>query len=187
MVAVLCVARNSIYKTLGVDCYDIDRDAKSFAESCPIVAHPPCRAWSAFCGHQAKPLPGEKDLGPMCVGLLRSNGGILEHPAYSRLWDHCQLPKPGEPAINGLWTLAVNQSWWGDRRSKRTWLLLAHIDPSDVELPFRLHDPRGDREQWNTMSKNTRAATPKALAEWLINTAARALAQVASRAAISRE
>jgi len=171
MVAVLCVARNSIYKSLEVDCYDIDRDARSFVGSSPVVAHPPCRAWSAFCGHQAKPLPGEKELGPMCVELLRSNGGILEHPAYSRLWDHCKLPKPGEPAIDGLRAVAVNQAWWGDRRSKRTWLLFAHIDPLSIEIPFRLHDPRGDRRRWNTMSKNTRAATPKEMAEWLIRTA----------------
>lgn len=174
MVAVLCVARNSIYKTLGVDCYDIDRDARSFDGNCPVVAHPPCRAWSAFCSHQAKPLPGEKDLAPMCVEILKRNGGILEHPAYSKLWEHCGLPKPGQPAVYGLWTLAVNQSWWGDRRSKRTWLLIAHIEPSLVNAPFRLHDAKGDRQRWNTMSKNTRAATPLEMAKWLIETASQA-------------
>lgn len=173
-VVVLCVARKSVYKSLGVECYDIDRDARTFAGKSPIVAHPPCRAWSAFCAHQSKPVQGEKELGPMCVQLLKSNGGILEHPAHSRLWDHCGLPKPGMPEVEGLWSIAVNQSWWGDRRTKKTWLLFAHIDQSEVDLPFRLHDPTNDREQWNTMSRNTRAATPEEMARWLIKTASRA-------------
>ena len=87
-IAVLCAARNSIYKTMeGVDVYDLDRDAKTFFGSVPIVGHPPCRSWSAFCAHQAKPLPGEKELGPLVVWMLRNNGGVLEHPAHSRLWD----------------------------------------------------------------------------------------------------
>ena len=124
MIAALCVSRVSIYKTLeGVDCFDIDRDVRTFAGGMPIVAHPPCRSWSAYCAHQAKPLPGEKELGLWCVDKLRECGGVLEHPAHSRLFDAAGMPKPGEPERGGLWSLAVDQSWWGDTRKKKTWIV----------------------------------------------------------------
>lgn len=171
-VAVLCVARNSIYKELpGVDAYDCDRDARTFAGGLPIVAHPPCRAWSAFCSHQAKPVEGEKDLAPMCVDWLKQCGGVLEHPAHSRLWDHCNLPKPGKPERDGYWSISVKQCWWGDTRSKNTWLLFHGVEPSQVELPFALHSAYGDRRRWQVMSRHQRAATPRAFAEWLVGVA----------------
>lgn len=96
-ISALCVSRNSAYHGLpGVVAFDIDRDARTFLGDTPIVAHPPCRAWSAFCSHQAKAPPGEKELAPMCVELLRQCGGVLEHPAHSRLWPAMGLPRPGE-------------------------------------------------------------------------------------------
>lgn len=51
-VAALCVAPNSLYKRLpGVEAYDHARDVRSFAGGMPVVAHPPCRAWSAYTAH----------------------------------------------------------------------------------------------------------------------------------------
>lgn len=105
--AALCVAPRSVYHALPeVDAYDLRRDVRSFAGGLPVVAHPPCRAWSAYCAHQAKPLPGEKDLGPLCVEWLRKEGGVLEHPAHSRLFAACGLPRPGETR-GDLWTVGV--------------------------------------------------------------------------------
>ena len=171
-VAVLCAARNSVYKTMeGVEVYDIERDATTFRGGMPVVAHPPCRAWSAFCSHQAKPSPGEKELAPMCVDWLRQCGGVLEHPAYSRLWDYCGLPKPGDKMKHGMWSARVSQLWWGDARLKQTWLLFAGISPDDIEIPYRLHRGTGDRSKWNAMSRQKRAATPPRLAAWLVEAA----------------
>jgi len=49
LVAVLCVSALSIYKGLpGVECYDPKRDVRTFAGGMPVVAHPPCRSWSAL-------------------------------------------------------------------------------------------------------------------------------------------
>ena len=149
MITVLCVARNSIYKSLGVDCYDIDRDARTYSGAESVIAHPPCRAWSAYCRHQAKPLPGEKELAPMCVEMLKRNGGVLEHPAHSRLWHELNLPLPGEPERYGLWSIEVNQSWWGDSRTKKTWLLFSGIERWQLpEIPYRIHNATGDRRRW---------------------------------------
>lgn len=175
MVAVLCVARNSIYKTLAdVDCYDIARDVRSFAGGMPVIAHPPCRSWSAYCAHQAKPLPGEKELGPWCVEKLRECGGVLEHPAHTRLYAACDIPRPGERERNGLWSLSVDQAWWGDSRRKATWLCFSGIDPASVAVPFVLREQRGDRAAWNRLSKNKRAATPESFARWLVKYASSA-------------
>lgn len=171
-VAVLCVASKSVYHSLpGVEAFDPKRDVRTFAGGMPVVAHPPCRSWSAYCAHQAKPEPGEKDLGPLCVDWLRKCGGVLEHPAHSRLWDACRLPKPGWSHSRGLWSAEVLQAWWGDTRSKSTWLCFFGISPLDVEWPLRLHDANGDRRRWQVMSKTQRSATTEAMARWLVETA----------------
>ena len=141
-VAVLCCSPRSIYRSLpGVECFDRRRDVRTFNGGMRIVAHPPCRSWSAFCAHQAKPEPGEKELGPLCVDWLRKCGGVLEHPAHSRLWDFCGLPKPVWTSRGSLWSIAVNQSLWGDTRSKSTWLCFFGVSPTDIQLPLRLHSP----------------------------------------------
>jgi hypothetical protein len=181
-VAALCVAPKSIYRSLpGVECYDRNRDVRTFAGGMPVVGHPPCRSWSAYCAHQAKPLPGEKELGPLVVEWLRKCGGVLEHPAHSRLWDACGLPKPGWTSRADLWSAEVLQAWWGDTRTKKTWLCFFGVCPTEVHWPLRLHEPGGDRRRWQVMSNQQRSATNPALAEWLVNVARRSSA--AGRAA----
>jgi len=174
-VAALCVAPRTVYRDIpGVECYDQARDVRTFAGGMPVVAHPPCRAWSAYCAHQAKPEPGEKDLGPLCVEWLRKCGGILEHPAHSRLFDYCKLPKPGWTAPGHLWSMEVSQAWWGDTRSKATWLCFFWISPLEVFYPFQLHEPGGDRRRWQVMSHRQRSATCPEMAQWLVDHARKA-------------
>ena len=169
-VSVLFAARNSVYHSLdGVEVYDAKRDATTFDMSTPIVAHPPCRSWSAFTAHQAKPEPGEKELGLFAVDCLRKCGGILEHPAHTRLFDAAGIPHPGQPSRDGMWSLQVWQAWWGYPMKKATWLAFSGIDSSKVETPFRLHSMGADRRRQQLMSKNQRAATCLAFAQWLVN------------------
>lgn len=62
LVAALFVRRDSIYKALpGVDAFDFDRNALSFAGGMPVVAHPPCRSWGRLRAF-VTPAPGERDL-----------------------------------------------------------------------------------------------------------------------------
>jgi len=167
-IAALCVSRNSPYKRMeGVDAYDMDRDATTFDGGKPVVAHPPCRAWSRHCAHQAKPLPGEKDLGLFCAEALRTCGGVLEHPAGSRLFDAAGLPKPGE-RDGSTWTIEVWQAWWGYPMKKATWLCFHGVLQDSINLPFRLHPRGGDRRREQLMSKTERSATVPAMAEWLV-------------------
>ena len=173
-VAVLCVAPNSIYKTLpDVDVYDKGRDVRTFMGGAPVVAHPPCRAWSAYTRHQAKPEPGEAELGLICAEHLRREGGVLEHPAHSRLFDAAGLPKPGK-RIGDLFTVPVLQAWWGYSMRKATWLCFCNVNIRELEVPYVEHDSRaglGDRRRQQVMSKHQRAATVEPLARWLVDVA----------------
>lgn len=176
-IAALCVARNSVYKSLpGVACYDDVRDCRTFPGGMPVVAHPPCGPWSAYCRHQWKVVDGVKELAPWALSELRQWGGVLEHPAHSRLWDEFHLPKPGEPERGGLWSMEVNQAWWGYTIEKKTWLLFSGIDKEALpDIPFRLRNSKGDRRRWAVMSKHQRSATCREFAEWLVEVARRAM------------
>ena len=176
-IAILCAAKSSAYHHMEeVEVYDVARDMRTFQGGMPVIAHPPCRSWSAYCAHQAKPDPGEKELGPLCVQWLRECGGILEHPAHSRLFDFCKLPKPSwtvgwKKSEMPVWTMEVLQGWWGDSRSKTTWLCFFDIPPGSVRIPLRFVNPEGDRRRWQLMSKIQRSATHPAMCKWLVETA----------------
>jgi hypothetical protein len=94
MVSVLFVQEDSIYKSLGVDCWDINRDARLWPGGNSIVCHPPCRSWGQL-SHMAKPRPDEKQLAIWSIQQIRKWGGVLEHPRASKLWPEMNLPRPG--------------------------------------------------------------------------------------------
>lgn len=183
--AALFVMGDSYYKTIeGVDCFDLERDALTFTGACPVVAHPPCRAWSRL-RHFAKPRPGERDLAFFALDRVRSNGGVLEHPSGSELWKVAGLPRPGTLARDsfGGWTLPVSQKWWGHRCEKRTWLYICGIDPGALPvMPFVLGEAERTCGLWSgrdrsiarkEVGKHERMASPPAFADWLVDLVAR--------------
>lgn len=177
-VAALCVARRSVYHTMaGVEAYDALRDARTFPGGMPVVAHPPCRTWSAYCRQLVKASPevyqAEQQLGLWCAEQVRTWGGILEQPAHSHLWDAAGLPNPGIVTDSAGWSLEVWQAWWGYPVRKATWLFFAGIDPSEVTPPLKLHPKGRDRRAVQLMSHNQRSATHPAFAEWLVEHARR--------------
>jgi len=177
-VAILCAARKSVYHSLaGVDVYDAARDALTFPGGMPVVAHPPCRGWSARTRHQAKPAPGEMDLGLWCADQLRRCGGVLEQPAWSHLFAAAGLPLPLQ-RCGELWTIQVEQYWWGYPTPKPTWICFCRVDPCTVHLPFRLRN-RGSRKSnrydaWSRLTTRKRSATPVEFAAWLVDLARKA-------------
>jgi hypothetical protein len=183
--SVLFARQDSYYKEICADVWDIDRDARNFTGTCPVVAHPPCRAWGRLRG-MAKPRPDEKELALFAIGVVRKNGGVLEHPASSSLWPMCGLPRPSEAADEfGGWTLPIVQYWWGHRAMKATWLYIVGVAPSMLpEIPLKLGDsPRvittskGMRKGMvgfrSEVTDREREATPPLLAQWLLELAAR--------------
>lgn len=184
MIAVLFARRDSVYKTLpGVDVWDEDRDARRWPGGCPVVSHPPCRAWGGL-RHMAKPRPGERELAVFALEQVRAWGGVLEHPRRSELWQACGLPLGDQIDEFGGFSLLVNQCWWGHRAEKPTLLYVCRVRPSDVPpVAVNLTAPRhvvgcagrnqsGVRSRWRPdISKREREATPVALARWLVELA----------------
>jgi hypothetical protein len=159
-------------------------DARLYWGPHPVVAHPPCGAWSQ---HRKLYRGNDADCGPRAVQQVRAFGGVLEHPAGSRLWDACGLPLPGEPAdCYGGYTIEVSQVEWGHVARKRTWLYLVgvRLGVSHLPPPFPGREPThwcsGRRQKGGKASKATvppgikvcsaqqRRRTPVPFAEWLI-------------------
>jgi hypothetical protein len=179
MISVLFVAKNSVYKTLGVDCWDEDRDAMKWPGGNQIVAHPPCRLWSLWMRQFSTAPITEKACARFSVGKVRRWGGVIEHPACSTLWDEMRLPKPGSSDQWGI-SIAVKQFWWGHRAEKATWLYICGC--SDIpEIPFKIGEAdahccwsnRVKNRNMRRLSKDQRNATPPEFAKWLIAVAER--------------
>lgn len=170
-VAVLFARSDSIYKTLPLcDVFDLARDARTYDGDLPVVAHPPCRAWGRL-SHMAKPRSDERDLGIFAVRTVRRTGGVLEHPAASKLWPAAGLPAPGRRDEFGGYTLPVYQGHFGHLAPKATWLYVVGVEPSALpSLPFELSLPPGRIE---LMGKAAREHTPPAFAAFLVDVASR--------------
>ena len=170
-VAVLFARNDSIYKFIpGCDVYDIERDARSYSGSLPVVAHPPCRAWGKL-RKLAKPREDERDLAFFALEMVRKNGGVLEHPIHSRLRIEGNLPQPGNRDCFGGFILGVNQSWWGHVAEKSTLLYFCGIQPRYVPIiPITLDSHTRTVE---SLSHSHREKTPLAFAAWLVDLANR--------------
>lgn len=200
-VAVLFARADSIYKTLpDCDVWDIGRDARNWPGGCPVIAHPPCRAWGRL-SHFAKPRADEMDLARWAVAQVRRWGGVLEHPNGSRLFAEQGMPRPGEGCdAHGGWTLGISQHWWGHRCEKLTLLYIVGVfgrevpDMPSLQLGRGTHviaqDLRkrrrqdtservrpGDPEWRPSVSKAEREHTPPLLAAWLVELARRTSVQ----------
>lgn len=167
--AVLFARKKSHYKDFdGLQVYDENRDARTFKGSCPVIAHPPCRAWGRL-RQMSKHLMDEKSLALFAVQQVQQNGGILEHPAYSTLWPEAGLPHPGHVDGYGGFTLPINQAWFGHRAPKATWLYIVGVCANELPaLPYDLGYPSGRVEY---MGQAERERTPVDLAKWLISVA----------------
>lgn len=182
-IAVLFARQDSNYKAMpGLDVFDIERDARTFAGGAPVVAHPPCRAWASL-RHCAKPREGEKDLAHLAIEHVRRWGGVLEHPLLSTLWKVAGLPEPGARDPYGGWTLIVDQHWFGHRARKRTRLYIVGCEPADMPaMPLVLGEATHTVGLWSgrdrakarpSISKPEFEHTPPDFAAWLVEVARR--------------
>lgn len=180
-VAVLFVRSDSVYKSLPmVDAWDEERDARRWPGGVPVVAHPPCRGWGRM-RQFSYATEDELQLGLDAVMLVRQFGGVLEHPEASKLFEFCELPRPGQaPDAFGGWTLQVRQFDWGHRAEKLTWLYVVGVSPEDVgAMPVREGSPThcvrpsSHGVRLPSITKREREATPPEFARWLVDLAAR--------------
>lgn len=139
-VAALYVETNGVYYGVeGVDLWDIARDARTYAGSHPVVAHPPCQRWGRFW-HGSPRKPHQFKLGDdggcfaAALDAVRKCGGILEHPADSHAWTAFRLYKPLRSGgwvmadCYGGWTCYVEQGFYGHASRKGTWLYANGVD-----------------------------------------------------------
>ena len=182
-VVVLFVRPDSLYKTMqGVECYDAQRDALTWAGGCPVVAHPPCRSWGMLA-HMAKPRQGEKELAPWAIEQVRKWGGVLEHPAGSRLFRHCGCAVPdGLPDEWGGRSLLIDQYDFGHVAHKATILYivgcaaLPPLPPKNTAPTTKSiagESPNGGVKGTHRCTQKEREETPLKLAEWMIEVARR--------------
>lgn len=203
-VAALFVRADSVYKTMpGVDAWDIDRDARKWPGGSPVVAHPPCARWSSLNNlvlvrypHRATEFAHGNDGGLFKLALqqVRVWGGVLEHPAQSRAWQHFDLPAPArnvwQRGICGGWCIELDQAAFGHPARKRTWLYAFGVEapPTPPTPPppsgkvvrvFRKRLPDGSWTRTpasvdnREVSKKVAEHTPPAFAAWLVELARR--------------
>lgn len=177
MISVLFTRKDSVYKSMNLDCYDIERNALTWAGGNPIIAHPPCRSWGQL-SHFANPRPGEKELAIYSINQIRKYGGVLEHPRASRLWKEMNLPLGKQTDEYGGYTISINQSWFGHKAEKKTLLYICGVERNNLpEIPLKFdlieyvvsssRKKAGKKE----ISKADRERTPIDLAKWLIQVA----------------
>lgn len=144
MIAALYVQGGGSYYGLpGVDPWDALRDARKYEGPWPVVAHPPCQRWGRFWAGQPlwiKRTGERKSLGDdggcfaAALAAVRRWGGVLEHPAGSKAWDHFGLSKPPRSGgwvaadDDGGWTCCVEQGRYGHYARKPTWLYAVGCD-----------------------------------------------------------
>ena len=175
-VAALFVATGGVYfDAPGVDPWDEARDARTYPGPHPVVAHPPCAAWCRyrFAREAAWGLQAHEDGGCFAAALesVRRFGGVLEHPADSAAFAWHDLPTPRtfatwEQTIDGEWTAWLNQSSYGHRLSKPTWLLYVGDYP-----PERLRWDTPPGRAVDSVTSSWRSPTPPEFAAFLLRLA----------------
>lgn len=141
MIAALFVEKDGCYFNLdGVDPWDEARDARLYAGPWPVVAHPPCDRWcqmapvnQARYGHK---VGDDHGCFASAIASVRAWGGVLEHPALSLAWPAFGLPRPipggWSRTFCGGWVADIEQSNYGHRARKATWLYAFGLEPPSL-------------------------------------------------------
>lgn len=166
-VPVLFVHQRSNYKKVpGFDCYDEKRNALTYAGSCPVIAHPPCRLWSRLKGLSTAPA-SEKNLALWSVKLVRAVGGIVEHPYDSKLWEEINCPGVGEFDKFGGTSFVFDQFDFGYYTRKRTRIYIVGLN-SLSELPRSNLRFEPVARKFDNLSPKQRSETTPELCLWFL-------------------
>lgn len=174
MIPVLFTQKNSNYNEIQIfDCYDEKRNALSFNDRVPLIAHPPCRKFSRLRGLSTAPL-SEKKLAFFALAKVRQFGGILEHPRSSTLWKDGNFNLDGTIDSYGGFLRSVDLSWFGFPARKKTMLYFCGITPVQLpSFPISLNaithvvssSYKSDKKE---IPRNMRSTTPFPMIEFFI-------------------
>ena len=194
-VAALFVERDGAYYGLeGVDPWDVERDARTYAGPHPVVAHPPCDRWNLLSAvNNARwgyPINDDADEGRFAAALaaVRRWGGVLEHPAETRAFKHYRIPEPArgcwQRTLDGDWVTEVHQAAYGHRAKKATWLLVHGTMPPPLDWrPIKgthrvgFGFPADTDRPLPTIKQAEALATPPAFRDMLLSIARSAIPQ----------
>ena len=167
----------------NVDVWAWPRDARLYDGPWPIVAHPPCAGWGRLrdrrryfwrkhnwdsCRLDVE--AREFQCAPIAVWQVRQWGGVLEHPAYSKLWSFCNLPLPSYPADDfGGVTYEIYQGNFGYPAPKKTWLYIVGANVDEYVLMMKM--PCHSDGRVSNLSSTIRHLTPPLLARELVDIA----------------
>ena len=174
MIPVLFTQENSNYDKIKLfDCYNIKRNALSFTDRIPLIAHPPCRKFSKLRGLSTAPL-SEKKLAFFALARIRQFGGILEHPRSSTLWKNGNFNLDGSIDSYGGFLRSVDLSWFGFPARKKTMLYFCGIAPGQLPpIPISLDAithviSSTSSSNKKEISKKMRSTTPLPMIEFFI-------------------
>lgn len=196
-VAALYVETGGVYYGLpDVDPWDAERDARLYAGPWPVVAHPPCASWGRLAGFRAARfgLPVGEDGGCFAAALqaVRTWGGVLEHPAYSKAWGHFGLVKPTTRhgwtvGLSGEASCYIEQRRYGHAVKKATWLYAVGVDLPELawgyEADCDVRDGSGggtNRGSWRKHRTGSKTARTSLELRDVLLAMARSAAQVAA-------
>lgn len=157
---------------MGIECYDQNRNALTYQGNDVVICHPPCDHWASLKLFTKKPI-AEKYLALHALWLVECNGGILEHPAQSKLW---HLVKSNPTHYTGR-LLSIDLKWFGFPAKKRTTIYikgarLKDLPPHPITFTRETHfignRGKGSRKE---LSKRLRNETPREMCLWLIEVA----------------
>ena len=178
-----------------VDAWPVARDARRYSGPWPVVAHPPCARWSAYTFFARGGVKQDKQIGDdggcfaAALRAVRTWGGVIEHPRYSRAWRAFGIQRPPrgggwQRLACGGWTCEVWQGRYGGKVPKPTWLYYYGVRPpasldwkvatkrEAVFSTFHRNDRRGSRRSALTlMSTQQRSRTPDRFRDVLIELA----------------
>lgn len=190
-VAALFVYADGVYSDLdGVDVWCEQRDAFNYDDRLPVVCHPPCQRWGALAAANYARWGGDhnrpgNDGGVFAFALktVRRCGGVLEHPAKTRAFNHHGIARPTTIGWNQIarneWVCEVWQSAYGHRANKATWLLyVGDTPPLDLNWQrskgthqIGFADKRGKGANKPTLSRREANDTPEDFARLLVTLA----------------
>ena len=197
-VAALFVQRDGVYFGIPeIDPWDESRDARTYSDPWPVVAHPPCSTWGKMAPVNQKryghPIGSDGGCFASALATLKRAGGVLEHPEGSLAWKHFDIPKPSRGRWTSfmhegvqMWGTEVSQSAYGHKARKRTWLLFVSVggarpldlDWSEPEATHWCgnddkHYPPGHPKRKPSLQKKEASRTPEAFRDVLIRLAER--------------
>lgn len=133
MIAAIYVAEDGPYANAeGIDAWGVTRDARTYAGSLPVVAHPPCERWGRFA-EGSPTAKGKFKLGDdggcfaHAIATVRRVGGVIEHPQGSHAFRQFDMPIPKGKGwtpsdIHGGRSCYIDQGAYGHPAKKPTWL-----------------------------------------------------------------